>query len=225
MRKITFGLEEHNDVRAINIEAEGIDAVNFDIVSKEGQFRARLPAYGSHLAALAPAAVIVARLLGLTDNEICKGFMSFIPVEGRSRIINTGEIILIDDCYNANPNSVIAALTSISALPGRHIAILGDMLNLGEHSRSMHIEVGAFAAKCGIDVLLCQGDLSRDMYDGYNSAGGANAGHYASKKELTDDIPEQISKGDAILVKASRGMHFEELLPVIAKNISPAPGN
>ena len=216
MRKITFGLKDHNDVRAVNIKADGINAVDFGIISEKSRFNARLPAYGSHLATLAPAAVIVAHLLGLTDEEISKGFMSYSPVEGRSRIINTGEIILIDDCYNANPNSVIAALTSISALPGRHVAILGDMFNLGEHSKQMHIEVGGFAAQCGIDVLLCQGDLSRDIYDGYITAGGTNASYYADKTELIDDIPKQIKKGDAILVKASRGMQFEQLLPVIS---------
>jgi len=216
IRKICFGLEEHNDVRAINIVAEGVSAVDFDIVSDTGQFHVRLPAYGSHLAALAPAAVIVAHLLGLNDEEIHRGFMFYTPVEGRSRIINTEEMILIDDCYNANPNSVIAALTSISALPERRVAILGDMFNLGVHSKQMHIEVGAFAARCGIDVLLCQGVLSCDIYEGYISAGGICAQYYTQMPELTEDIPKYIKKGDAILVKASHAMHFEQLLPIIS---------
>jgi len=216
MRKITFGLDEHNDVRAANLITNGISSVNFDIISDTGQFHVKLPAYGSHLAALAPAAVIVARLLGLTDEEIRKGFMSYAPVEGRSRVISTGGITLIDDCYNANPNSVKAALTSISALPVRRIAILGDMFNLGEHSEKMHSEVGAFAAHSGIDVLLCQGDLARLIYEGYISEGGSKAHYYMNMTELMEDIPGQVKKDDAILVKASRGMRFEKLLPVIS---------
>ena len=216
MRKIFFGLDEHNDVRAVNIKAEGIDAVNFDTISDSGQFHVELPAYGSHLATLAPAAVAVAHLLGLTDEEIQKGFMSYAPVEGRSRVARIGELILIDDCYNANPNSVEAALTSMSALSGRHVAILGDMLNLGTHSDRMHKEVGAFAAGCGIDILLCQGDRARDIYNGYKSAGGTVAHHYDHMTDLCEELPGLIEKGDAVLVKASRGMHFEVLLPIIS---------
>ena len=216
MRKITFGLEEHNDVRAVNLVTKGIDSIDFDIISDTGQFHVNLPAYGSHLAGLAPAAVITARLLGQTDEEISKGFLSYAPVEGRSRVIKTGGLTLIDDCYNANPNSVKAALTSISALPGRRIAILGDMLNLGEHSKKKHSEVGAFAAHNGIDVLLCHGDLARLIYDGYLSEGGTGAHYYTNMTELIEDIPLQIKKGDAILVKASRAMSFEKLLPVIS---------
>jgi len=216
MRKITFGLKEHNDVRVINLTADGFEAVDFDIVSETGQFHVRVPAYGSHIAALAPSAIIVARLLGLTDEEICKGFMSYAPVEGRSRVVNTGYLTLIDDCYNANPNSVKAALSSISSLPGRCIAILGDMFNLGTHSNQMHSDVGVFAAQCGIDTLLCHGENARLIYDGYISANGIQACYYKTMTELIDDIPKKIKKGDAVLVKASRGMHFERLLPVIS---------
>jgi UDP-N-acetylmuramoyl-tripeptide--D-alanyl-D-alanine ligase len=152
----------------------------------------------------------------LTDEEICKGFMSYAPVEGRSRVVNTGYVTLIDDCYNANPNSVKAALTSISALPGRRVAILGDMFNLGTHSNKMHNDVGVFAAQCGIDALLCHGENARLIYDGYISANGYRANYYKLMSELMNDIPDQIKKGDAVLVKASRGMHFERILPVIS---------
>ena len=216
MRKLTFGFEEHNDVRAINVHANGIDSVEFDIVSDKSNLHVNLPAYGSHLASLAPAAVIVGQLLGLTDEDICKGFMAYAPVEGRSNVSTINGITLIDDCYNANPNSVKAALTSISALPGRHVAILGDMLNLGEHTVKMHHEVGAFAAKSGIDCLLCQGELAYHLYDGFISAGGIYAKHYQSMAEMMEDVPAQIKKGDAVLVKASRGMRFEKLLPIIS---------
>jgi len=216
MRKLTFGLEEHNDVRAVNVHANSVDSVEFDIISNRSNFHVKLPAYGSHLASLAPAAVIVGQLLGLTDEEICKGFISYAPVEGRSNVSNINGLTLIDDCYNANPNSVKAALTSISALPGRHVAILGDMLNLGEHTIKMHHEVGAFAAQSGIDCLLCQGDLAHNTYEGFISAGGIEAKHYQSMEKLMEEIPKQIKKGDAVLVKASRGMHFERVLPIIS---------
>jgi len=220
IRKITFGLEDHNNVRVINIHNNGIKSVEFEVVSDKGQFSVKMPAYGSHLAALAPAAVITGQMLGLTNDEISEGFLSYAPVEGRSNVKSQNEITLIDDCYNANPNSVKAALTSMSSLKGRHIAILGDMLNLGEHSKKMHYEVGAFAAQCGIDILLCQGELARNIFEGYNSSGGAQAYYYPLMTELSEIIPGKIKKGDVILVKASRGMHFEQLLPVISGSIA-----
>jgi len=215
MRKIIFGLEDHNDVRAENIRTESVDNIDVDIVSDEGDFLIKIPAYGSHIAALAPAAVIVARLLGMTDNEISRGFLLYAPVEGRSRITRSEGITLIDDCYNANPNSVKAALASISVLSGRHVAILGDMLNLGEHSDRMHSEVGAFAAQKNIDVLLCQGEKAKFIYEGYVSANGVEAHYYPTMEDLVAEMPKMIKKGDAILVKASRGMYFDKLLPVI----------
>jgi len=216
MRKITFGLEKHNDVRAINVCAKGLDQIELDITSDTGLFHLVIPAYGSHLPTLAPAAVIAARLLGLKDDEICRGFMQYSPVEGRSNVTHHAGITLIDDCYNANPNSVKAALTSLSELQGRRVAVLGDMLNLGEHSKKMHHEIGIFTALCKIDVLICHGEHSRLIHEGFTSAGGGQAYYYPLMAELIKEIPKHIKKGDVILVKASRGMHYEKLLPVIS---------
>jgi len=216
MRKLTFGLNEHNDTRAINVHAGETDNVSFEIICDTGRFPVKIPAYGSHLATLAPAAVITGQLLGLTNEEICRGFMSYSPVEGRSNIFKTEGITIIDDCYNANPNSVKAALLSISDLSGRRVAVLGDMLNLGEHSEKMHREIGTSAVQCGVDALFCQGESARFIYDGYISAGGQQAQYYLYMDELIEDIPNQIKNGDVILVKASRGMQFEKILPVIS---------
>jgi len=169
---LTFGLEKHNNVRAVNVQNKGIDSVEFDIVSEKGNFHVKLPAYGSHLAALAPAAVAIGQLLGMTNEEIVAGFASYAPVEGRSRVSSQNKkgITLIDDCYNANPNSVKAALTSISGLSGRRVAVLGDMLNLGEHTDQMHYEVGTFAAETNLDMLIGNGEKAAFIRDGYKSA-------------------------------------------------------
>jgi UDP-N-acetylmuramoyl-tripeptide--D-alanyl-D-alanine ligase len=216
MKKITFGIEKHNEIRAENIRIKSVEAVEFDIFDDNRRYTIKIPAYGSHLAALAPAAAIIGRLLGLTVNDIRQGFMSYKPVEGRSNVTSLKDITLIDDCYNANPNSVKAALTSLSSLSGRRVAILGDMLNLGEHSEQMHKEIGIFAAQCNIDTLLCHGEQARFIYEGYISAGGKNARYYTQINEIIEDIPNQIKKDDVILVKASRGMYFEKLLPIIS---------
>jgi len=220
MRKITFGLEKHNDTYAENIHTDGTNAIEMEIVSGTNRFPIKILAYGSHISALAPAAVIIGQLLEMTDEEIQRGFLLYSAVEGRSRVTEKNGITLIDDCYNANPNSVKAALTSISALKGRHIAILGDMLNLGKHTEQMHREVGIFAANSSMDILLCHGKQARFIYEGFlsvKSDDGDNAFYYSQMTDLINDIPNRIKKGDTILVKASRGMNFERVLPAILK--------
>lgn len=212
----TFGLMEHNDYRAENIITQGVDSTALDIVNAKERFDVTISAYGSHISALAPAAAAVADLLGLTGDEVRRGFMSYSSVAGRAKVSSHSGITLIDDCYNANPNSVKAALTSLSSLPGRRVAVLGDMLGLGEHSEQMHLDIGIFAAQCGIDVLFCQGEKAAFLCEGYRTSGGALAEHYENFEELLESLQSQIKKGDAVLVKASRGMHFERLLPVFS---------
>ena len=215
IRKITFGAGAHNSYRAEKVLAEGISSVNLEIVSDTGRFSVKIPSYGSHLALAALSAAAAGRLLGLTDEEIKRGLLSYKPVGGRSSVRDTGYITLINDCYNANPNSVRSAITSLSALPGRRVAVLGDMLELGEQSEELHRETGVFAARNGVSCLICCGESAVYIYEGYISAGGEDMWFFPGKAELTAALPELIEKGDAVLVKASHGMKFEELMPVL----------
>jgi len=216
MRRFTFGLEKHNDFRAENITADGVDWVACDIVTDTERFHAMIPAYGSHIALLSLPAAIIGRLLGLTDDEIKLGLLSYSPVGGRSNVSDTGYITLINDCYNANPNSVRAALASLSVFPNRRVAILGDMLGLGAPTDDLHIELGAFIAQGGPDLLICCGDKAELIYKAYTSACGGEAHFYRNKTELITALPGLIKKGDAVLVKASHDMRFEEFLPVLS---------
>ena len=214
MRKITFGLDARNDFYADNVRQEDA-GVYFDIVSDKGRYPARIPAYGSHLPSLAPAAAAIGRLLGVKDEEISRGLESYLPVGGRANIADTGEIVLIDDCYNANPNSVKAALVSLKTLPGRHVVILGDMINLGTDSEKLHRDIGAYAALSGLNSLICCGNEASFIHKGYKSAGGNDAHYYPAKADLIPMLSGHIKKGDAVLVKASRGMHFEEVVSAL----------
>jgi len=214
-KTIYFGLDEDNDFRAVNIRTEGTSAVEFDIVGEVGTYPVKIQSYGSHLAQLAPAAAAVGWILGLSDKEISRGLASYAPVGGRSNAADTGRITLIDDCYNANPNSVKAALSSLAALKGRQVAILGDMLALGADSDELHREIGIFAAQCDIDSLICCGDEARYMMEGFKSAGGREFCFFEEKADLIATFPKLIKKGDAVLVKASNGMKFTELIQVL----------
>ena len=213
MRKILFGFGEHNDYRAENIQTEGTDAVMCDVVYNSGRFPVKVPAYGRHLAGLAPAAAAVGQLLGLSDDEISLGLRSYSPVSGRANVTDTGYITIIDDCYNANPHSVKAALTSLSRLPGRHVAILGDMFELGGLADEQHCYIGALAARSNVDRLICCGDKAEIIYNSYITAGSGDAKYYPGKSELIEDVPKIVTKGDIVLVKASHGMHLEEIIP------------
>jgi UDP-N-acetylmuramoyl-tripeptide--D-alanyl-D-alanine ligase len=159
-------------------------------------------------------------LLGLTDEEITCGFAGYKSVEGRAKVIDTGKITLIDDCYNANPNSVKAALSSLSLLSNRRVAILGDMLNLETFSDEMHFDVGVFAAQMGIDCLICCGESAKLVYNGFLSiddnshskARQEKAHYFTEKSALISSLGELIKKDDAVLVKASNGMKFVDIV-------------
>lgn len=215
MRKITFGLERHNNYRAENIRMEGMDYVAFETANDMERFPVRIPAYGNHIPQMALPAIIVGKLLGLSNGEICSGLLAFTPVSGRADMCDTGYVTLINDSYNANPHSVESALTSLSSLPGRHVAILGDMLGLGALSDGLHREVGGFCADAGIDALICCGEKAAHIRDAFKAAGGNVAHYYPDKTGLIKALPGLIKKGDAVLVKASHGMQFEELIPVL----------
>jgi len=212
MRKILFGLGGHNDYCAVNIHAKGMEAVFCDIVYNSGCVPVKIPAYGSHLALLASAAAAVGHTLGLSNEEIIRGLSSYTPVSGRARVINTGYITVIDDCYNANPNSVRAALESLSELSGRRVAILGDMFELGAISDEKHHEIGVLAAQSGIDSIICCGDKAKLIFDGYMSSGSDYAKFYPCKADLLPALRGFIHRGDVVLVKASHGMMFDELV-------------
>ena len=213
LRKVTYGLGEHNDVCLKDIGGR------FSCVVKSQEsrlttppFEIKIPAYGKHIAELAGAAVAAGLLLGLTGAEIAEGLTAYEPISGRADITKTGYITLIDDCYNANPNSVKAALASLSELSSPRVAILGDMLELGPQSADLHRQIGIFAAGSHVDRLICCGDMAIFIYEGFISAsGGKEAMHYRTKAELMAMLHRLIKKDDTVLVKASNGMQFNEI--------------
>ena len=215
MDKILFGYEDHNDIRAENIVSAGTEKLSFDIVCESWRIEACISSYGLHLPMAALAAAAAGRLLGLSSDEILQGLSSYEPIDGRAKVTDTGYITLIDDCYNANPNSVKSALSSLSALSNRKVAILGDMLDLGEMSQQLHREIGEFAAGNGVDLLLCHGENAAFIYESFISSKGTFGKYFQKKEDLIAAIPEQIKKGDAVLVKASHSMSFDEFLPAL----------
>ena len=225
MRKITYGLDSRNDIHAENVSVKGCASVSCEIILETIRLNATIPSYGSHLVMAALPAAFIGKMLGLSAEEILRGFTAYKPVDGRASVSLGKNITLIDDCYNANPHSVEAALKSLSTLGGRRLAILGDMRGLGDMSEKLHREIGASAAQCGIDCLICCGDMAKFIFEGFTSAltdscmlDSGKASYFSSKEELITALPGIIMKGDALLVKASHAMHFEDIVGFIRRH-------
>ena len=199
--KLSYGLDAHNDVCAENVLVSGEDGSSFDIVFPDSRrISVKLAAYGRHLIYAALAAATVGAKLGLTDAEIANGIASYTPLGRRASVIKTPSLTIIDDCYNANPDSTAMAIASAEDLPGRLVCILGDMLELGENSEVFHRETGEIARNTGA-ALLTTGELSKVM-------GGE---WFEDKAALISALPERLQRGDNVLVKASHSMAFEEI--------------
>ena len=217
IRKITYGMNEGNDYRAENVENLGFDGVACDIVSGDFTIFTLIPAFGTHIVYGALAAAAVGRTLGADGESILRGIADYHPVGSRANVIDTGILTVIDDCYNANPNSMAAAIRSLASLralgsrQGKRVAILGDMLELGTDSRELHRSMGALAANRNIDLLLCVGDEAWAIYEGYIDI-KPGAMWFRTKEELYPRLEELINRGDVVLVKASHSMGFSDIV-------------
>lgn len=206
-KKISFGLGENCDVRAENIRLGESGETFCDIVYGERRIPVEIRAYGRHMIYAALEGAAVGLLMGLSDGEIVKGVASFETVGRRAAVCDTGFITLIDDSYNANPDSVKCGIDSLMKMPGRHVCILGDMLELGEGSGEMHFDVGRYAGEKGAELVLTSGPLSKETCRG----AGERGRHFATREELIAALPGLIQKGDRVLVKASLGSRFDQI--------------
>ena len=206
-KKLTYGLGKNCALRAEDLRMLPGAATACTIAGAGRRFAVTIPAFGEYLAYAALGAAAAGLALGLTEEEIAAGIGDYAPVGSRGRLVHTESLTVIDDCYNANPTSVAAALRSLSRAPGRKVAVLGDMLELGERSPALHRATGELARECGVTLLLCAGA------DCIHLAAGAGeiARHYPDRAALIDALPSLLRPGDTVLVKASRSMKFEEI--------------
>jgi UDP-N-acetylmuramoyl-tripeptide--D-alanyl-D-alanine ligase len=194
-----------------------------DVVPMEDVFSVSIPLPGGHMVLNALAATAVGSLLGLTKDEIRSGIAAVKPLGGRSNIIRHHKYTIIDDCYNANPVSMKAAIDLLNMASTRKVAILGDMFELGTAENSLHKGVGEYAAAKDVDVLICVGKLSLHMYEGaisVNPEGNTlqksrKVLYYETRDELIHVLPDILEQNDTILVKASHGMGFDEVVKAL----------
>ena len=214
VKRVTFGCSPQAEIRAESVIAQG-SGVIFHLFTPEGNWSVQLKIAGRHNVSNALAAAATAHVLGIDGETIVRGLEQFQPCCGRMETISLGcDVLLLEDSYNANPLSVKAALQTLSEMNGlgRHIAVLGDMLELGPKSAELHRQVGEQAAEL-VDDLLVMGEMKQEVAAGF-CAGGKNEKHVRLIETHDDAIEilrDLIHPGDRVLVKGSRGMRMEKI--------------
>lgn len=216
-RVITYGMQnEKAEIRAVNLVRKS-DTTAFDVLEKDGtRYPVELPCVGDHNVMNALAAFCVGRLAKIPPEQICTALAQYHTVGLRQNIYRRGAYTIIADCYNASPDSMRAALTVLQEMSckGRRVAVLGDMLELGEMSRQLHTLVGEMVAECEVDALFCLGKES--FYLAQRAAMLAvSVYHTEDPRELCCVMRQYLRQGDVVLFKASRGMHLEDCISVI----------
>ena len=208
-QKVTFGFSEKAMVRCTGIEY-GEQTMNVEISTVKGRSKFTLPFVGEHQAKNWLAAYAVCQALGIDPTE--KSLARLKPVKMRGEEIKVRGAIIINDTYNANPDSMMAALASLGKKSGRKIAVLGEMMELGKETKPLHEKVGAFAAKAGVEILLACGSHAAEMKRGFDGAGGKTSVVFADQEKLKKELEKLLTKGDTVLIKGSRASQMEKII-------------
>lgn len=216
-RVVTTGETGRSNFIISNIVDSGEDGVAFTLEHKEELQTFRLNMPGRHNAYNGALAVAAAVSCGITMEEAARGLLKLELTDKRLSIKGKNGMKIIDDTYNASPDSMRAAIDVLNATKGfRKIAILADMFELGENSGVFHAEVGRYAAESGVDLFIAVGEQARHMAEAAKEILGEKKVHYYETKELLiNDIGSMITTGDVILLKGSRGMAMDQVVKKI----------
>ena len=208
-----FGRENSDvDLRARLLQSEP-GTLRFQVASEDDVFTVELPLEGEHYIPDALAAVSIGLRFGVAPQRISQRLAAFRNMEGRQEIFSARGCTIIKDCYNAGPESMAAALRVLKNRAGRRIAVLGDMLELGQHAPQEHEKVGVLAAGCA-DILLAYGPHREYMVSGAIKAGmhPENTGVFDDQDQMAESLRCNCCDGDVLLFKGSHGMHMELVL-------------
>lgn len=216
---IRFGIDGNNlDMRAYDIKADETGST-FKAAFGDEETEVFVPAVGVHNVYNALCAMCVGKKLGYTLEEAASGIKDFEPEGMRQKITRINDIVFIEDCYNANPDSMMASLEALKTIKtNRSFAVLGDMLELGEYSEKAHRMVGEKAGETGCEWVLTYGELS-----GYIAReaekNGCKTKIFEDKETLAEFLHANLSDGDAVLFKGSRGMKMEDIFHSLYKKM------
>ena len=213
----TFGFNKDNDIycKSYTMNEENLTFVCYIDGKEEEIF---IPTVGEHNIYNAMAAILVGRELNISLEDIKCGLKNFKATKMRLDIIKNNKMTIINDAYNASPDSMEAALNILGRYENRKVAILGDMFEMGEHTEYGHRLVGKYAMD-NTDLLIAIGKDAKFMCQEAISLGfnKNNIHHFNTKEEAIEKIDELIQEEDVVLVKASRGMELEKIVEYLNK--------
>lgn len=215
--KVVFYGIENGEFKAENI-VETDNSTSFDVAYYGKKQHITIPTIGIHNVYNALAAFVVGYFLNVEPQAAADALGTYVPAGMRQKVVDVDGITSIEDCYNASPDSMRAALKTLSNIKGnKKIAVLGDMLELGDYAKTAHTEVGKAVAENKIDFLLAYGNDAKFYVDGAKQDGVENAFLFDDKEKLSEMLLNIATKGDAILFKGSRGMKLEDVINTVYK--------
>lgn len=222
---VKCGIQNKNcEYYAYNIKTDG-SKTEFDIRYGKNVEHVLIPILGNHNVINALFAFAVGIIAKIEPKNIAQALSEYRGIGMRQKVFEVGGATVIADCYNASPESMKAAITSLMTIScsGRRIAVLGDMLELGAISKSAHRELGEIAFKFGVDLIYCYGDQAREIYEGALSCCEQNSAqkicHFKTKEDLIEKLESEVKSGDVVLFKASRRMRFEDIIEAVFNRI------
>ena len=203
------GRGENCNVRVTDVDDRGIEGIACTVTTARASYRLTAASPGSFMIYPMAMAAAIGEALGLTGEEIAAGVAAYVPTGSRMHLIRLPEgRLLIDDCYNANPQAMEEALKLLAVTPARRrAAVLGDMGELGELTVSAHRAIGVLTGELHLDSVIAIGEKARDI-----ASAAPNARWYASVDDAMPVIRAAFTEGTAVLVKASHAMHFENIV-------------
>lgn len=212
-RFITAGTDGRSDYIISHIDDFGAEGIQFNLEHKGEMQKFRLNVPGRHNAFNGALAVAAGMQLGISMEEAARGLEKAVLTDKRLTVRGKNGIKVIDDTYNASPDSMRAAIDVLMKTRGiRSVAILGDMFELGETGKLQHENVGRYAAQKNVDLLIAIGNDSRETARGASEAGMENVMHFPDKDSFFKEMNNIIEKGDVILIKGSRGMAMDKIV-------------
>lgn len=213
---LTFAIDDQSaDFTATDIAEQG-STTTFTVHHSTFTQPVTIPTVGIHNVYNALAAMAVGYVTGVNPAAAASALANYVPAGMRQNLVQVGGVQVIEDCYNASPDSMRAALQTLGKLPvHRRYAVLGAMLELGDYAKEAHTQVGKMAAENGIDGVLAYGADAAYIVEAAKQAGLENARLFDTKEALAQSLAQQVQPGDGVLFKGSRGMHLEDVMHTV----------
>lgn len=213
---LTFAIDDQRaDFTATDIAEQG-STTTFTVHHSTFTRPVTIPTVGIHNVYNALAAMAVGYVTGVDPAAAASALANYVPAGMRQNLVQVGGMQVIEDCYNASPDSMRAALQTLGKLPvHRRYAVLGAMLELGDYAKEAHTQVGKMAAENGIDGVLAYGADAAYIVEAAKQAGLENARLFDTKEALAQSLAQQVQPGDGVLFKGSRGMHLEDVMHTV----------